>query len=239
MQSFIKIWDIKIEIYDIFMFLGYITLIVFSIFYGKYKFSFSFKKTLLIILFLYPSIFILIIFLKWAETGFKQFGGQNLVRGLIYIPLLLITISKIFKINYNTLLAFVAPLPCLVQGISHFGCAFAGCCHGFPNSWGIYNIYEEKVLFPIQFIEAIVALIIFAIIVIYNHKKGVNNGLSFAIMLMLFGGTRFLLEFLRDNEKLILNISSLAFHALFMHIVGIIMYIILKRKQITNKRTFI
>ena len=53
------------------------------------------------------------------------------------------------------------------------------------------------------------------------------------IMLMLFGFTRFFWEFFRDNEKLWMGCSSLAFHALFMGIVGLMMYVVIR---IHNRR---
>jgi prolipoprotein diacylglyceryltransferase len=49
-------------------------------------------------------------------------------------------------------------------------------------------------------------------------------------MLVLFGSTRFLFEFLRDNEKMFWGISNLAIHALFMFVVGVIWIVIQKTK---------
>lgn len=48
-------------------------------------------------------------------------------------------------------------------------------------------------------------------------------------MLMMFGYTRFLFEFARDNDKLFLNISELALHALLAGIVGTVSYFVVKR----------
>ena len=45
-------------------------------------------------------------------------------------------------------------------------------------------------------------------------------------MLILFGSTRFLLEFLRDNEKLFWGISNLAIHAFIMFVVGVVWYFV-------------
>ena len=55
-------------------------------------------------------------------------------------------------------------------------------------------------------------------------------------MLMLFGGTRFFLEFLRDNEKVLWGCSALAFHALLMLFVGAAAYYLLRRGTLARPR---
>ena len=61
------------------------------------------------------------------------------------------------------------------------------------------------------------------------------TGEYYPFMLILFGYSRFLLEFLRDNQKLFLGISSLAIHALVMGVVGTIWLI--KQKQKNREET--
>ena len=48
---------------------------------------------------------------------------------------------------------------------------------------------------------------------------------------MLFGYSRFLLEFLRDNRKVMFGVSTLAIHALFMALVGTAVYVTIKEKN--------
>jgi len=57
-------------------------------------------------------------------------------------------------------------------------------------------------------------------------------------MLIMFGVTRFILEFFRDNEKILLGCSSLSFHALFMALVGgVAMIVIFAKKRKNSKST--
>ena len=74
----------------------------------------------------------------------------------------------------------------------------------------------------------------------YRAKKRnyVPDGLEYPVMLVLFGSTRFLFEFLRDNEKMFWGISNLAIHALFMFVVGIIWIIVAKKKSETKLKIF-
>ena len=51
------------------------------------------------------------------------------------------------------------------------------------------------------------------------------------MLLVTFGSTRFFLEFLRDDKKLVLGISNLAFHALFMTVVGLVWMTFIDEKQ--------
>ena len=52
---------------------------------------------------------------------------------------------------------------------------------------------------------------------------------------LLFGSSRFLFEFLRDNSKMFWGISNLAIHALFMFFVGVVWLIILAIKKKKTK----
>ena len=135
---------------------------------------------------------------------------------------------------------FIAPCVCLAHGISHLGCVFIGCCEGYPCRLGIYNHRYLDPLFPVQICEAVTALAIVAFLVWLNIKKKYpNDGKSFPIMLMLFGSTRFLWEFARNNEKIWIGCSSLAFHALFMTIVGAFaMYYISFKKLNKDKESW-
>ena len=201
------------------------------------KYDISPKKAIITTLIVYPITYVWIYIQYWIESGFTRFGGNNIVRGFIYIPLFAIISSKILKIKWKTTCDFITPCICLCHAVSHIGCIFDGCCKGYPSDFGIYNPIYEINLFPVQLFESLTAfLIVFTIV--YRAKK-LNykpDGKSFPIMLILFGISRFAWEFARNNEKLIWGISSLAFHALFMAIVGIVSLIIIWLNNKKNKK---
>ena len=171
----------------------------------------------------YGITYIWIYILCWIEHGFKSFGGNNIVRGFIYIPLIAFPVAKAMRVKWSKMCDFIAPCPCLVHGISHIGCIFAGCCAGYPSNWGFYNYRYDGPAFPVQLFEAATALAIFGLLLYWNRRtQHKTNGKLFPIMMILFGSTRFLWEFARNNEKIWLGCSSLAFHALFMAIIGVI-----------------
>ena len=171
-------------------------------------------------------------FLYWMESGFKNWGGNNIVRIFIWVPVVAYPFARILKIDWKDSCEFLAPCPAMVQGISHYGCIFEGCCHGYEWEHGIWNPALNTKTFPIQPIEACVAVAV--VIYVLIRQKRLNykgDGLTYPIMLMLFGYSRFFLEFARDNEKLFLGISALAIHALVMGLVGTVWFFIVKHRN--------
>ena len=217
--------------YDIFFVLGFVAVFFFFLWRGKY-FGVSALKSVLLVLIVYPAVVLWMFIQYWIETG--SFGGNNIVRCFVYMPLFAIPAARFLKMKWQQACDLLAPATCVVHSVSHWGCIFIGCCHGYPVStwswWGIINPSTNKICFPSQPLEAITALLII-VVLLWREKKNNHrvDGLSMPIMLMLFGSTRFIWEFFRANEKLWLGCSSLAFHALFMSIVGLIMYISIKK----------
>lgn len=185
------------------------------------KMGISKKTAVLTVAVVYPLLYLWNMVICWVEHGFTNFGSNNIVRLFVYLPLALYPASKVNKVPYTRLCQLIAPVPCIAHGISHLGCVFEGCCRGYPCPWGLYNVYTQERCFPSQWLEAFVALAIVGMLQIRSRKR--NWGLdsrAMPLMLFSFGGTRFFLEFLRDNTKLFWNISDLALHALFCALVG-------------------
>ena len=121
---------------------------------------------------------------------------------------------------------FVAPLLAICNGVVCIGCIFPGCCHGYPSTWGLYSNSAGTVCFPLQPIEIACALLT-AVVLLIMIKYKVQQGRIYAWYLIIFGATRFLMEFLRDDEKIWLGLSEFSFHALAAFIVGLICMIVL------------
>ncbi len=218
-------------LYDFFFVGGGVVLMAFCFLNAK-NFKLPLKKVIPFVIIVYVISVAWMFFLYWAESGFKNFGGNNIVRIFVWVPVFAYPFAKLFKLDFKTVCDYLAPVVCVQHGVSHFGCIFAGCCHGYEWSHGVWNHVLERYLFPIQPIEALVAVGIVLFIWLRQKKRGFKvDGESYPIMLILFGYTRFLLEFARDNEKLFLGISSLAIHALIMGIVGTEWYFIAHRKN--------
>lgn len=214
-----------------FQVLAFICVFIMAVWYGK-KLKIGTLKSIVTFAVVYPLTDLWKRVLFWIESGFQVFGGENIVRIFVYVPVIAYFVAVFLKIERKKMCDFLAPLVILSHAVGHIGCIFAGCCQGYPMSWGLYNIQTRTTHFPTQPLESLVA---FAILwyVLYRTKKHnyEPDGLQYPIMLAWFGGTRFLLEFLRDNEKIFLNISSLAIHAFFAFVVGVGAYIVMKNKH--------
>ena len=243
-------FGLTIKYYDLFFALGFVGVFIYLLSLSKY-YKITKYKTIIFTVLVYSSSLLWMFFLFWADTGFKTWGGNNIVRVFWWLGVFVYPVSKLLKLDYFECLDFVAPCLCINHGIAHLGCNFAGCCHGYACSFGLFNNEVGTRTFPIQIIESIVAIVIVVYIYLRERKKGFGkaiDGLSFPIMLMLFGYSRFFLEFLRDNDKLfyitksitwagkpVFGISQLAIHALVNGLIGTLTYVLIKKYYLSIK----
>ncbi|MBQ6878166.1 MAG: prolipoprotein diacylglyceryl transferase [Oscillospiraceae bacterium] len=215
--------------------LGFLTIFVFNTFYAK-KFDINKGKAFVLTVLSYILILVWAYVLAWAESLFTNWGHHNAVRVYIWMPALLYVLAKPMSIEWKKACDFIAPSTCIVYGIARLGCLFPGCCYGIPCEWGIYSDCTGYEVFPVQLCEAITSLVIAFFAIYMNRKKEyIADSKTYFIMLIPYGISRFIWEFFADNEKVFLNISSLALHALLMSVVGIVMLIILNKMEKKKK----
>ena len=216
-------------LYDVFFALGFVSVFFFVFLSGK-RLGVKPWKSVAVILTVYPTAVLWMFVMYWLENG--VFGGNNIVRVFVYIPLIAYPVAKLLRIAYKDIMSMLAFGPIAVQAVSHLGCIFEGCCHGYVQDWGLYNRNTGSLHFPTQPMEALISWLIIIYLLIRSKKHNhVPDGKEYPLMLVIFGSTRFLCEFLRDNDKLWLGISSLAFHALFMFLVGLLWLVVLRRRE--------
>jgi phosphatidylglycerol:prolipoprotein diacylglycerol transferase len=224
---------IGMTMYNIFFGLGFVSVLIGLVWFGK-KLEIPLWKSAVTVLIVYPAVVLWMFVMYWMESGFRSFGGNNIVRIFVYVPVIGVPVTKLLKLDTKKVLSFLAPAPLFVHGVSHFGCVFAGCCYGYPCDWGVWSPRTGELLFPIQPIEALGAVAIIVYLILRAKKRNyVPDGLEYPLMLVLYGSSRFIFEFFRDNYKLLWGCSNLAFHALFMFVVGVI-WIVVARKKAKN-----
>jgi phosphatidylglycerol:prolipoprotein diacylglycerol transferase len=85
------------------------------------------------------------------------------------------------------------------EAIGRIGCHFNGCCYG-TGSTLFCAVYQHGAWrYPTQLISAFVALAIFAILLFLRDKMS-REGDLFKCYLLLYGISRFAIEFLRERE---------------------------------------
>ena len=208
-------------VYQSIVYFTFFVQFIFLFFYRK-KCGISLKETILTVVIIYPFLYFWMLVVTWAELGFKNWGSNNIVRMYVWVPLVVFFFAKLLTLPSKTLDDFLAPSMALQQTVGHTVCPFAGCCNGYPCEWGIYNPVSEQCLFPNQWLECLVSLVILIVLLKYaDHEGHKGSGKVFSMFMILFGSTRFLLEFLRDNEKVFFGISELAVHAALLALVGV------------------
>ena len=147
-----SLFGLSIKFYDLFFGLGFVGVFIYLLLICK-KYDIPKWKTILFTVIVYSSSLVWMFFLYWADSGFKEWGGNNIVRVFWWLGVFVFPTSRLLKLDFWKCLDFVAPCLCINHGIAHLGCNFAGCCHGYPSSFGIYNNAIGTTTFPIQIID--------------------------------------------------------------------------------------
>ncbi len=146
---------------------------------------------------------------KDFRYGFVFYGGMIMSALFVYFY------SKKKNINFLKLADIFAPALALGHAIGRIGCFFAGCCHGgISNSiFAVRFTNPESMVspgllgapvHPTQLYSSAANFIIF----IFLHsmlktaaKRKWKNGLIAALYVMLYGISRFIIEFFRGDER--------------------------------------
>ena len=182
----------------------------------------------------YLTAYALMLVLFWLITG--SFGGQNVIRIFLFLPLILWLYANTFGVDYKVSLDFAAPVLCIAQAFGKIGCTISGCCESWWQlSFGVYNPYTETRLFPVQIAEGITALAIAITVILIAARKDFRaGGMTMAWMWVLFGPTRVIWEFFRANEKLFGGLSELSLWSVALSIAGVLWLIFDKRQGEEN-----
>lgn len=229
MIEYFVLFGKEISLYYTFWLLGVLAVVVGGYLLGK-QFGFNFAKSVLYVVGTVIMGYLLLWATSWIFSGGKM-GGLNFVRIATFLPVPILILTTIFKDPFYKVADFLAPLVAIYHGVTHIGCIFAGCCHGYPSQWGLYSNNAQTICFPIQPIEALSSILV-GLILLIMMKRNVQRGKLYAWYLVLYGATRFVWEFFRDNEKIWNGISELAFHALAALLIGTVALIIAQRISI-------
>ena len=171
--------------------------------------------------------------LFFLENG--SWGGKSFFGAIFLSPLTFLFVSKFIRIPYLESLDLCATAGCLILALLKVQCMIEGCCQGiilFMDSDYVY------VRFPSQVVEFVVALLLVVVLLILSRNQK-NRGRIYPITLVLYGGARFVLNFLRDdwdrahNMNLPIPIGNI--WSIIAITIGIVWLIIAKkRKNLSN-----
>lgn len=161
---------------------------------------------------------LLVALTSWICGGGKMIG-MNYVRIVHLFWIYFWVLARLLKDPYKKMSDYLTIIVGWFYIFAHSGCLFPGCCHGYPSQWGIYSNAAGYVCFPVQVIEIVINVTI-SFILLWMRKQEQFQGILNPWYMFMFGSTRIVTEFFRDNEKLFWGLSEMALHAVVALLLG-------------------
>lgn len=162
----------------------------------------------------------------YLENGHP--GGRSLYGVLFLVPLVIYPVAKLFRIPYGYALDYLAPSGCLTLAAVKVQCLVLKCCEGmvlYIDNNGRY------VRFPSQLVEMAAFLVVSAILFWMSGMREFERKI-FPWALVLYGGTRFFLNLLREETApFLLGLTAGCFWSVCAVSIGIVWLISAKRKK--------
>lgn len=131
----------------------------------------------------------------WFFIESSMFGGRSYYGAVFLVPLAFIYVAKLMRIPFGDLMDFCAPAECVMLAIMKYQCLVDGCCGGRVM---LELAADGSIVFPSQIVELINALLIMAVLMgLAICKKA--RGKIYAWYLVIYGGTRFVLNLFRAD----------------------------------------
>ncbi len=158
-----------------------------------------------------------------VHGGLSWFGGLILgvISGVIYL--------KHKNANVYKIVDLVIPFVALAQALGRIGCFLNGCCFGKESVYGIYSSLHEAVLIPTQIYSSFALLLIFVILRFLQGRPH-REGQIFYAYLFFYSIKRFLIEFWRADNKIII------FDLTLFQLISVVVFVFSVFKLITNSR---
>ncbi|MCI6164323.1 MAG: prolipoprotein diacylglyceryl transferase [Lachnospira sp.] len=183
-----------------------------------------------------------------GSSGFVVYGG--IISGVIFCMIY----TKVKKLSFLEYFDLVMPEVALAQGFGRIGCFLAGCCYGRETTSAFGVVFPKESLapsgvklIPTQLISSAGDFLNAAILIIiaakfsYSAVKAKNNddkaqksllaGDIGCIYMLIYGVGRFLIEFLRNDERGAVGVLSTSqFISLGIVVFGVVLMIVNRKK---------
>jgi phosphatidylglycerol:prolipoprotein diacylglycerol transferase len=138
--------------------------------------------------------------LKVWEGGLSMYGGVILAIAASFV------FSRQKKVRFNKIADVIAPSLAIGLMVTRVGCFFNGCCFGkttsiftgmvFPSNSEAGRILFGETIHPTQLYASLYGLIIFLILIVVDRKSH-RDGFLFALFLIFYSVSRFVIDFFR------------------------------------------
>lgn len=134
-------------------------------------------------------------------TGRLLDTGDNYFGMIFFMPVLLSLYCWLLGINPFKQIDLITPAYPLALFFMKIACFCAGCCRGMFWRSGLYNYQYHEAEFPVQLVEAGIALLLF--LFFHFYKKKAREGTLLPTYIVLYCATRFFSEFLRTEDAIL------------------------------------
>ncbi len=158
------------------------------------------------------------------SVGYWVGAKANYFGTMFIMPVVLMILFYLLAVNPLKQMDLITPALPLALIFSKLACFCQGCCRGIEWSSGLYNHSSGLYEFPVQLVEAGLALLIFIFLIFWRKKA--KDGTMFPTYLILYSSTRFFSEFLRWEPAVVWHLKQYHILCIIGVIVGIITLII-------------
>ena len=166
---------------------------------------------------------------KLLDTGTNYFGM------IFAMPILLPLLCWIIGVDPFRQIDLITPAYPLALFFMKLGCFCAGCCKGIPYDFHLFSPYLEFETFPIQLVEAFVALLLFFFLLRY---KRIAAGTLLPIYTTMYSTLRFFTEFFRGQSNILWCFKLYHFLCLVGIILGFGQLVILRKYRHSIQHIF-
>ena len=166
------------------------------------------------------------ILMAFIESG--RFGGYSFYGAVFLILICSGFPSKVLKVPYEQLMDCCGPAGCAMVAFMRTRCMATGCCSGriFYMSGT-----QEAIQFPSQMVELCTGLTLAAIL-LFMFYKGKGHGSLYAWFMLLYGSTRFVLNYFRlEQTKFFFGLSPGHFWSIISVLIGLVWLCFFQKKE--------
>lgn len=157
-------------------------------------------------------------------------GGLVFYGGFIGAAAALVVMARVRREPVLRLGDFaVTGLP-LGHAIGRIGCFLNGCCYGSPTTlpWCVHS--NDACRHPTQLIESLLNFVLYGLLLRFFGRRK-KDGEALALYLMIYPPGRFLVEFLRGDERLRwLGLDAAQGISVLLLIAGAALWVMLRRR---------
>lgn len=156
--------------------------------------------------------------MRFIEAG--VFAGESYFGAVFFAPVLMIFVAMLLRVQIFAVLDMCAPAECIMLALLKVNCFIQGCCGGKT-----FELFGASFVFPSQLLEMLNGIVLmFVLLIMVRHER--SRGRIYPWYMILYGVTRFILNFFRDTKPFILGIPAGHLWSIVSVIAGIVWIIL-------------